>query len=76
MDAESVLIMADLGGSEKLTKSGANEGVKGPGAIDAGGEEEVGRVTWDEYYKSRERVTETTNINKGTWLGVRDGARG
>ena len=30
-----------------------------------GGEEEVGRVTWDEYYKSRERVTETTNINKG-----------
>lgn len=60
-----MLILADLGGSEKLTKSGANEGVKGPGAIDAGGEEEVGRVTWDEYYKSRERVMETTNINKG-----------
>mmetsp|Transcript_35411 Transcript_35411/g.94948 ORF Transcript_35411/g.94948 Transcript_35411/m.94948 type:complete len:288 (+) Transcript_35411:1092-1955(+) len=64
-EKESMLILADLGGSEKLTKSGANEGVKGPGAIDAGGEEEVGRVTWDEYYKSRERVTETTNINKG-----------
>ena len=55
-EKESMLILADLGGSEKLTKSGANEGVKGPGAIDAGGEEEVGRVTWEEYYKSRERV--------------------
>lgn len=66
---ESVMILADLGGSEKLTKSGANEGVKGPGAINAGGDAngdcEEARVTWDEYYKSRQRMTETTNINKG-----------
>jgi kinesin family protein 5 len=62
---ESVLVLADLGGSEKLTKSKANEEMKGPGAIDAGEEEEVARVTWDEYYKARERLTETSHINQG-----------
>lgn len=64
-EKESLLLMADLGGSEKLTKSGANEGVKTAGGINAGEEEDVGRVSWGEYYKSRERVAETTNINKG-----------
>jgi len=62
---ESVLVLADLGGSEKLTKSKANELMKGPGAIDAGEEEEVARVTWGEYYKARERLTETSHINQG-----------
>jgi kinesin family protein 5 len=62
---ESVLVLADLGGSEKLTKSKANEEMKGPGAIDAGEEEEVARVTWGEYYKARERLTETSHINQG-----------
>merc|ERR1719353_590632 len=62
---ESVLVLADLGGSEKLTKSRANEEMKGPGAIDAGEEEEVARVTWGEYYKARERLTETSHINQG-----------
>merc|ERR1719353_306695 len=62
---ESVLVLADLGGSEKLTKSRANEEMKGPGAIDAGEEEEVARVTWGEYYKARERLTERSHINQG-----------
>eukprot|EP00746_Dinoflagellata_sp_MGD_P000051 gnl/MRDRNA2_/MRDRNA2_100093_c0_seq1.p1 gnl/MRDRNA2_/MRDRNA2_100093_c0~~gnl/MRDRNA2_/MRDRNA2_100093_c0_seq1.p1 ORF type:complete len:713 (-),score=137.86 gnl/MRDRNA2_/MRDRNA2_100093_c0_seq1:165-2303(-) len=62
---ESLLFLADLGGSEKLTKSRANDGLKAAGGIDAGEEEVVGRVNWDEYYKSRERMTETSNINKG-----------
>lgn len=62
---ESLLFLADLGGSEKLTKSKANEGVKAAGGIDAGEEEVVGRVNWEQYYKSRERMTETSNINKG-----------
>merc|ERR1740117_455328 len=61
---ESVLSLVDLGGSERVGKSKANEGIRNPGAIKVG-DEEVGRVSWQEYYKSRERVTETNNINKG-----------
>jgi len=61
---ESYLFLADLGGSEKLTKSKANENVRAPGAINVGNEE-VARVTWEEYYHGRQRVNETNNINKG-----------
>lgn len=64
-EKESLLFLADLGGSEKLTKSHANDGMKAAGGIDAGEEEVVGRVNWEDYYKSRERMTETSNINKG-----------
>lgn len=61
---ESVLQLVDLGGSERVSKSKANENVKAPGAVTVG-DEEVSRVTWQEYYKGRERITETNNINKG-----------
>jgi hypothetical protein len=54
----------DLGGSERVSKSKANENVKAPGGVNVG-DEEVSRVTWQDYYKSRERITETNNINKG-----------
>merc|ERR1719265_1801188 len=64
-EKESLLFLADLGGSEKLTKSRANECVKAAGGIDAGEEETIGKVNWEEYFKSRERMTETSNINKG-----------
>jgi hypothetical protein len=64
-EKESLLFLADLGGSEKLTKSRANECVKAAGGINAGEDETVAKVNWEEYYKSRERMTETSNINKG-----------
>ena len=50
----SRLCLVDLGGSEKLTKSRANEGARG-----------AGTVPWAEYYASRARLTEATNINVG-----------
>lgn len=50
----SQLILADLGGSERVRKSGANEGAKS-----------AGFGTWTEYYESRQRITETNNINQG-----------
>jgi kinesin family protein 5 len=50
----SRLCLVDLGGSEKLSKSRANEGARG-----------AGTVPWAEYYASRARVTEATNINVG-----------
>lgn len=43
----SRLILADLGGSEKVDKSGANAGLVAPGA-----------ANWHEYYASRERLVE------------------
>jgi len=61
---ESVLSLVDLGGSERVSKSKANENCKAAGAVNTG-DGEVARVTWGEYYKSRERITETNNINKG-----------
>ena len=61
---ESQLFLADLGGSEKVSKSKANENLCAPGGVNVG-DEEVSRVTWQEYYKCRERITETNHINKG-----------
>eukprot|EP00933_Yihiella_yeosuensis_P043095 TRINITY_DN3782_c3_g1_i1.p1 TRINITY_DN3782_c3_g1~~TRINITY_DN3782_c3_g1_i1.p1 ORF type:complete len:758 (-),score=176.80 TRINITY_DN3782_c3_g1_i1:76-2349(-) len=61
---ESLLSLVDLGGSEKVSKSKANENACAPGAVMVG-DEEVSRVSWAEYYKSRERITETNHINKG-----------
>ena len=61
---ESQLFLADLGGSEKVSKSKANENVCAPGGVIVG-DEEVSRVTWQEYYRCRERITETNHINKG-----------
>mmetsp|Transcript_65697 Transcript_65697/g.157025 ORF Transcript_65697/g.157025 Transcript_65697/m.157025 type:complete len:520 (-) Transcript_65697:45-1604(-) len=61
---ESLLFLVDLGGSEKVSKSKANELIRNPGAINIG-DEEVSRVSWREYYQCRERITETNHINKG-----------
>mmetsp|Transcript_35521 Transcript_35521/g.81347 ORF Transcript_35521/g.81347 Transcript_35521/m.81347 type:complete len:762 (+) Transcript_35521:60-2345(+) len=61
---ESLLFLVDLGGSEKVSKSKANELVCAPGAINVG-DAEISRVTWREYYAGRERITETNHINKG-----------
>jgi kinesin family protein 5 len=61
---ESFLTLVDLGGSERLKKSKANEGIKAAGAINTGNKE-LARVSWQEYYQSRERVTETNHINQG-----------
>jgi len=61
---ESMLSLVDLGGSERVQKSKANENICAPGAINVGNGE-TARVSWVEYYKSRERITETAHINKG-----------
>lgn len=50
----SRLFLADLGGSERVTKSHANEDAK-----------TAGTVSWEEYYHSRRRLQETNNINQG-----------
>lgn len=61
---ESTLSLVDLGGSERVSKSKANENIRAPGALKVG-DEERSRVSWEEYYRCRERITETNNINKG-----------
>mmetsp|Transcript_4697 Transcript_4697/g.21388 ORF Transcript_4697/g.21388 Transcript_4697/m.21388 type:complete len:688 (+) Transcript_4697:74-2137(+) len=53
-EMRSRLFLADLGGSERLKKSLAHEGVAAPGT-----------VSWVEYYESRRRLTEALNINSG-----------
>jgi len=50
----SRFLLADLGGSEQLAKSKANEGMK-----------DIGTTSWAEYYQARERVSEATGINLG-----------
>lgn len=59
----SRFFFADLGGSEKLTKSKADAGTKAPVVVVGG--EEVSRMAWREYYAQRQRVQETANINMG-----------
>mmetsp|Transcript_24887 Transcript_24887/g.71388 ORF Transcript_24887/g.71388 Transcript_24887/m.71388 type:complete len:782 (+) Transcript_24887:73-2418(+) len=61
---ESSLSLVDLGGSERVSKSKANENLRAPGGVRCG-EEQVGPVPWEEYYHCRQRITETNNINKG-----------
>eukprot|EP01064_Diplonema_japonicum_P020907 TRINITY_DN3047_c0_g1_i2.p1 TRINITY_DN3047_c0_g1~~TRINITY_DN3047_c0_g1_i2.p1 ORF type:complete len:641 (+),score=202.16 TRINITY_DN3047_c0_g1_i2:77-1999(+) len=56
----SMLILADLGGSEDIRKSGVHEGIQLPGRTD--GEE---GANWNEYYQKRERLQEAIHINKG-----------
>eukprot|EP00929_Paragymnodinium_shiwhaense_P114000 TRINITY_DN82303_c0_g1_i1.p1 TRINITY_DN82303_c0_g1~~TRINITY_DN82303_c0_g1_i1.p1 ORF type:complete len:776 (-),score=211.93 TRINITY_DN82303_c0_g1_i1:245-2572(-) len=60
----SVLSLVDLGGSERVSKSGAHESIRCAGGIMVGNEEQS-RVSWQEYYRGRERITETNNINTG-----------
>mmetsp|Transcript_20528 Transcript_20528/g.44836 ORF Transcript_20528/g.44836 Transcript_20528/m.44836 type:complete len:744 (+) Transcript_20528:56-2287(+) len=61
---EASLCLVDLGGSERVSKSGANEKVRSAGALNVG-DQEVSRCTWQEYYAGRERITEASHINKG-----------
>lgn len=58
---EATLSLVDLGGSERLSKSGANEGVRAMGW--KSGEQDEPRPTWQEYYHGREKLQETANIN-------------
>lgn len=60
----SSLFLADLGGSERVSKSGANELVKAPGGFVTNGEV-VAKTSWEEYYACKERITETNYINNG-----------
>ena len=53
-ELRSRLCLADLGGSEKLSKSRANDDVAA-----------AGTVPWAEYYSRRQRFTEAVNINSG-----------
>mmetsp|Transcript_61707 Transcript_61707/g.130222 ORF Transcript_61707/g.130222 Transcript_61707/m.130222 type:complete len:711 (-) Transcript_61707:743-2875(-) len=50
----SQLFLADLGGSERVSKSRANDTAK-----------TAGFAPWSEYYESRQRLTEARNINQG-----------
>eukprot|EP00929_Paragymnodinium_shiwhaense_P091576 TRINITY_DN5149_c0_g1_i1.p1 TRINITY_DN5149_c0_g1~~TRINITY_DN5149_c0_g1_i1.p1 ORF type:complete len:722 (-),score=188.85 TRINITY_DN5149_c0_g1_i1:293-2458(-) len=61
----SALFLADLGGSERVTKSNANADVKAPGGFVSAGQEIAKVESWSEYYRCRERITETNFINKG-----------
>ena len=55
-EVKSKLFLVDLGGSEKLTKSKADEGTLAAGADG---------TTWEEYYAARERLQEALHINAG-----------
>jgi hypothetical protein len=57
------IFLADLGGSEKLSKSGAADDFRSL-VISSGGEE-ISRITWAEYYQHRQRLQESLNINVG-----------
>jgi len=59
------LFLADLGGSEKLTKSQAADDFKSL-VITSGGEE-ISRISWAEYYQHRAKLQESLNINVGLY---------
>ena len=59
------LFLADLGGSEKLSKSQAADDFKSH-VVTIGGEE-VSRLSWAEYYAHRGRLQESLNINIGLY---------
>jgi len=59
----SRLFLADLGGSEKVSKSKADTGLVAPVTMVGG--VETGRVRWQEYYQHRQRLQETLMINQG-----------
>lgn len=60
---KSRFYFADLGGSEKINKSKADEGTKAPVMVVGG--VEASRISWQEYYAQRQRIQETVNINAG-----------
>jgi len=65
VEKRSRLFLADLGGSEKLSRSKAAEGFRSK-AVVVGGEEHS-RISWDEYYAGRAKLQESLNINTGLY---------
>ena len=61
----SRLFLADLGGSERLKNTRTHDGFKAK-AIQIG-DDETSRVSWDQYYASRGRLTESVYINQGLY---------
>ncbi|KAJ1454008.1 P-loop containing nucleoside triphosphate hydrolase protein [Pelagophyceae sp. CCMP2097] len=62
-DVVSRLVLVDLGGSERVKRSGVADEAKAAGGV-CSGESET-RTSWPEYYASRARLAETNHINKG-----------
>ena len=65
VERTSRLFLADLGGSEKLTKSGAADDFRS--LVVTSGGEEISRISWAEYYQHRARLQESLNINVGLY---------
>ena len=63
VEVRNRLFLADLGGSEKLSRSDAAKEFRSL-VISEGGDE-ISRISWAEYYRQRERLQETLNINVG-----------
>lgn len=59
----SRLYLADLGGSERVSKSKADTGLVAPVTVIGGVEQS--RASWAEYYAQRRRMQETLHINTG-----------
>jgi kinesin family protein 5 len=60
---KSRFYLADLGGCEQIAKSKTDEGTLAPVTMIGGVEQS--RISWAEYYRHRQRVQETLNINMG-----------
>ena len=58
-EVNSKLVLADLGGAERLNKSKADEGTRALVTV-VGGEEQT-RISLHEYYEARKRVMEVKN---------------
>ena len=63
VEVRNRLFLADLGGSEKLSRSDVAKDFKS--LVIMKGDEEVSRISWREYYAHRARLQETLNINVG-----------
>ena len=61
----SRLILADLGGSEKLSRTDVAADFRAP--VIMVGDEEVSRISWAEYYQRRVKLQESLNINVGLY---------
>ena len=62
-DDVSRLVLVDLGGSERVSRSKVNADLVAAGGVVTNGVET--RNSWATYYEKRSRLTETTNINLG-----------
>merc|ERR1719387_1672057 len=63
LEVRSRLFLADLGGSERVSKSKADTGLVAPVTVVGGVEQS--RASWSEYYAQRRRIQETLHINVG-----------